>query len=66
MLAYDLTAEHMTDPIGIDARHPVLSWKCTDGLRQSAYQIRAAAAARLSARSGALRASSFPRRMDGL
>ena len=44
MHAYDLTTEHMTDPIGIDALHPVLSWKCADGLRQSAYQIRAAAA----------------------
>lgn len=42
MRAYDLTTEHMTDPVGIDVQHPELSWKCADGLRQSAYRIRAA------------------------
>ncbi len=44
MRAYDLTVQHMTDPIGIDSVHPLLSWKCAEGVRQSAYQIQAAGA----------------------
>lgn len=43
MKAYDLTTEHMKDPIGIDACRPGLSWKCADGSVQTAYQIGAAA-----------------------
>ena len=43
MKAYALTTEHMTDPMGIDTPRPRMSWKCRGGIRQSAYQIRAAA-----------------------
>lgn len=42
MIAYDLTTQHMTNPMGIDALHPMLSWKCADGVRQSAYRIQSA------------------------
>ena len=44
MIAYHLTTEHMKDPTGIDRNHPQLSWKCSGGLRQSAYRIRSASA----------------------
>lgn len=39
MKAIHLKTEHMTDPIGIDIRRPVLSWTCCDGVCQTAYQI---------------------------
>ena len=42
MHAYDLTTEHMSNPIGLDVQHPRLSWKCADGIRQTAYHIHAA------------------------
>ena len=42
MRAYDLTTEHMNNPIGLDTSHPRLSWKCRDGVWQKAYEIRAA------------------------
>lgn len=42
MKAYELTTEHMVDPIGIDVISPRLSWKCTGGERQISYQIQAA------------------------
>ena len=44
MIAYHLTTEHMKDPTGIDRNHPQLYWKCSGGLRQSAYRIRSASA----------------------
>lgn len=31
----------MVNPVGIDIRSPYLSWSCTDGIRQSAYEIEA-------------------------
>jgi alpha-L-rhamnosidase len=40
--AIDLRAEHLVDPLGIDAKRPRLNWKLTAGRRgvlQSAYQI---------------------------
>lgn len=43
MQAYDLTVEHMNNPIGIDVRNPRLSWKCRYGKWQKTYRIRAAA-----------------------
>lgn len=45
MQAYDLTVEHMNNPIVIDVRNPRLSWKCRYGKWQKAYRIRAAASA---------------------
>lgn len=42
MIAYDLTTEHLVDPVGIDMLNPRLSWKCRDGIVQTAYQIHAA------------------------
>lgn len=39
---YDLTADYATNPIGIDSKEPVLSWKIRDkriNVRQIAYQI---------------------------
>lgn len=45
MFAYDLRTEHMINPMGIDTQNLGLSWKCADGIRQTAYRIRAAASA---------------------
>lgn len=42
MKAYGLTTEHLINPTGIDSLCPRLSWKCTDGNNQTAYQIQAA------------------------
>lgn len=39
MKAYGLTTEHLINPTGIDSLCPRLSWKCTDGNNQTAYQI---------------------------
>ncbi len=39
---YALTVEYRTDPVGIDARAPRLSWKLPEGfVRQTAYEIEA-------------------------
>ena len=43
--AADLTTEHRTDPLGIDAQEPRLSWRFVQdgrGRRQSAYRIQVA------------------------
>lgn len=42
MRAYELTTEHLVNPMGIDAISPRLSWKCAEGTTQTAYQIQAA------------------------
>lgn len=42
MKAYELTTEHLVNPLGIDVCSPRLSWKCIDGSSQTAYQIQAA------------------------
>ncbi len=39
MRAIRLRTEHMANPIGIDVPHPVLSWNCCEGIRQTAYEI---------------------------
>lgn len=39
MKAIKLRAEHMKNPLGIDIRTPWLSWNCSDGIRQTAFQI---------------------------
>lgn len=42
MNAIRLQTEHLFDPIGIDLKHPRLTWNAQDGARQSAYEISAA------------------------
>lgn len=39
MLAVNLKTEYLNNPIGIDVKHPMLSWNCEGGVCQSAYQI---------------------------
>ena len=41
MIANLLKTEYMKNPVGIDIRTPYLTWLCEDGLRQTAYEIRA-------------------------
>lgn len=41
MKAINLKTEHMYNPMGIDIRHPYLSWNCSGGIRQSAYEVEA-------------------------
>ena len=39
MKAIRLKTEHLTNPLGIDVKHPRLMWNCEDGITQTAYQI---------------------------
>ena len=39
MKAYYLQTEYRTNPLGIDEYNPLLRWKCTGGVRQTAYRI---------------------------
>lgn len=39
MRAVNIKVEHLTNPIGIDIKCPVISWQCEDGIVQSAYEI---------------------------
>ncbi|SCJ18681.1 Bacterial alpha-L-rhamnosidase [uncultured Flavonifractor sp.] len=39
MRAIRLKTEYLTNPVGIDIVNPRLSWNCTDGKKQSAYEI---------------------------
>jgi len=41
MRAIRLKTAHLTTPLGIDTRHPLLTWNCEDGVKQTAYQITA-------------------------
>jgi len=41
MKAINLKTEHMYNPMGIDIRQPYLSWNCSGGIRQSAYEVEA-------------------------
>ncbi|MFN8356838.1 MAG: glycoside hydrolase family 78 protein [Spirosomataceae bacterium] len=53
-LVKDLSCEHLTNPIGIDAQKPRLSWKLTASQRntlQIAYQIRVATSAQFDKKS---------------
>lgn len=43
MRAYELKCEYLKNPVGIDVKKPRLYWKCEGGIRQTAYQINAAA-----------------------
>ena len=40
MQATKLQTNHLTSPLGMDGGPLFLSWQCTDGLRQTAYEIR--------------------------
>ena len=39
MKAIRIRTEHLIDPLGIDVMHPLISWNCEGGRKQSAYQI---------------------------
>ena len=39
MKAIRLKTEFLTDPIGVDFQHPLLTWNCEGGEKQSAYRI---------------------------
>ena len=39
MKAIKTRTEHMKNPMGLDICAPLLSWKCSGGIRQTAYQI---------------------------
>lgn len=39
MKAVGLKTGHLKNPLGIDLPRPMLTWKVTDGLKQTAYQI---------------------------
>ena len=39
MKAVELKTEFMSEPLGIDIRQPLLSWKCRGGKMQSAYRV---------------------------
>lgn len=41
MRAIHLKTAHLIDPLGIDIRHPLLTWTCGGGVKQTAYQITA-------------------------
>nr|WP_305114847.1 family 78 glycoside hydrolase catalytic domain [uncultured Acetatifactor sp.] len=41
MKAIRLRTEYMENPVGIDIREPYLSWNCSGGKRQTAYEIEA-------------------------
>ena len=41
MKAVRLRVEYLKNPMGIDVTKPRFSWNCEDGIKQSAYQIRA-------------------------
>ena len=34
-----LRTEYLTDPLGVDFRHPRLMWNCEGGIKQTAYRI---------------------------
>ena len=41
MKAINLMTSHMRNSLGIDIRHPILSWNVLGGIRQSAYEVTA-------------------------
>lgn len=41
MKAIELKTEHMKNPLGLESRRPLLSWRCENGQIQKAYQIEA-------------------------
>ena len=41
MKAVELKTEYLRNPLAIDIKSPKLSWRATEGIRQTAYQITA-------------------------
>lgn len=41
MKAINLKTEHLLIPLGIDVARPLLSWNCSEGITQTAYEITA-------------------------
>ena len=41
MKAINLKTEHLISPLGIDVARPLLSWNCSEGVTQTAYEITA-------------------------
>ncbi len=39
MIAVNLRTEHLFNPLGIDLQNPRLTWRCEDGLAQTAYEL---------------------------
>lgn len=52
MRATNLKTNHLTAPFGIDAGPLFLSWQCTDGVHQTAYEIELAANGKILWKSG--------------
>lgn len=52
MKAIRLRTEYMENPMGIDIREPYLSWNCSGGKKQTAYEIRAVSGNRVIWNSG--------------
>ena len=46
MKAINLKTEHLTAPLGLDVARPLLSWNCSDGITQTAYEITAQSSGR--------------------
>lgn len=59
MKAIHLQTEYLTEPLGIDLRHPRFYWNCEGGTRQSAYQIRVETEKELLWDSGKVESSSM-------
>ena len=65
MRAIRLRTEYMENPIGIDIREPYLSWNCSGGKKQTAYEIRAASGNRVIWNSGKVAARRMSRTGPG-
>ena len=59
MQATNLQTNHLTAPIGMDAGPLFLSWQCTDGVRQTAYEIEVTANNKTVWQSGKVQSSAM-------
>jgi len=41
MKAVELKTEYLRNPLAIDIKSPKLSWRATEGIRQTAYHVEA-------------------------
>jgi len=41
MRAQNIKIDHLKNPIGVDFKHPLVSWNCTGGKKQTVYEITA-------------------------
>ena len=39
MKAIRIKIEFLTNPIGVDFQHPLITWNCEGGVKQTAYRI---------------------------